>query len=202
MLRKLTYVCGVVALAAACSSPPEAPKQTAAPPPPAAPATPAPLTAPKTDAEKITNAMAAAPESIAKDATILDMDAKMQTRQLRAGTNGWTCLPDNPASPGIDPICVDKNGMEWFAAYVSKKAPPKDKIGFAYMLAGGSDASNDDPYATAPAAGHQWIDTGPHVMVLNVTGKLEGYPTSHDNTKVPYIMWGKTPYAHLMAPVK
>jgi hypothetical protein len=202
MLRKLTYVCGVVMLAAACSSPPEAPKQTPAPPPPAADTKSAALTAPKTDADKIANAMAAAPQAIAKDAAVVEPDAQMKIRTIRAGTNGWTCIPDSPQSPGIDPMCVDKNGLDWLNAYLTKKAPPKDKIGFAYMLAGGSDASNEDPYATGPAAGHQWIDTGPHVMLFNVEGKLEGYPASHDNPKAPYWMWSKTPYAHLMIPVK
>ena len=43
-----------------------------------------------TDAQKITNAMSAAPASISKNATIMDWPeaAGGQPRQLRAGTNG------------------------------------------------------------------------------------------------------------------
>ena len=69
------------------------------------------------------------------------------------------------------------------------------------MLAGGSDASNDDPYATAPAPGHDWVDTGPHVMILSGVDMMQGLPRIADNPRVPYVMWGDTPYAHVMMPV-
>ena len=70
------------------------------------------------------------------------------------GTNGWTCIPDGP-SPGVDPMCVDKNGMGWMDALMNKKDPPAGKLGFGYMLMGGSDASNTDPFATDACAGQQ-----------------------------------------------
>jgi hypothetical protein len=47
-------------------------------------------------------------------------------------------------------MCGDANAMEWAMAWIGKKDPPKGKVGFMYMLAGGTDASNTDPYATAP----------------------------------------------------
>jgi len=99
-------------------------------------------------------------------------------------------------------MCVDQNGMAWIDALMNKKDPPKGKMGFGYMLAGGSDASNTDPFATAPAPGGKWVDTGPHVMVFNVGDAFAGYPTTAANTKVPYVMFPGTPYAHLMLPVK
>ena len=99
-------------------------------------------------------------------------------------------------------MCVDKNGMEWASAWMNHKDPPKGKMGFAYMLMGGSDASNTDPFATTPQPGTKWVDTGPHVMVLNIGDQFAGYPTTATNTKVPYVMFPGTPYAHLMIPVK
>ena len=155
-----------------------------------------------TEAEMIKSAMSAAPAAIAQGATIVTMDEKMMMKTLRAGTNGWTCMPDLPTSPGADPMCVDKNGMEWAHALIGHKNPPADKMGFGYMLAGGSDASNTDPFATKPAPGGSWVDTGPHVMVLNIGTKFDGYPTTAANTKVPYVMFPGTPYAHLMLPVR
>jgi hypothetical protein len=157
-----------------------------------------PVKPPTTDADKIKSAMSAAPVAVSKDATIMDMPSM---KVLRQGTNGWTCLPDGP-SPGVDPMCLDKNGMEWAEAWMNHKDPPKDKLGFGYMLMGGSDASNTDPFATKPNAGDRWVDTGPHVMVLNIGDKFAGYPTEATNTKVPYVMFPNTPYAHLMIPVK
>ena len=166
------------------------------------PMTAGPVKPPTTEPDMIKSAMSAAPLAVAQAATIVTMDDKMNMKTLRAGTNGWTCLPDMPATPGADPMCLDKNGVEWVHAWMVRKNPPPDKMGFGYMLAGGSDASNTDPFATKPAAGGRWVDTGPHVMILNIGTKFDGYPTTADNTKVPYVMFPGTPYAHLMLPVR
>ncbi len=201
--RPIFLALALAMLLVGCSSPPQ-PQQTAAPPtaaPAPPPAATGPIAPPTTDEGMIKSAMSAAPEAVAKDATIIALDEKMQVRTLRQGTNMWTCIPDGP-SPGLDPMCVDKNGLEWVQAWLGHKNPPANKIGFGYMLMGGSDASNDDPFATAPAEGHHWVDTGPHVMILNIGSRFEGYPATHDDTKQPFIMFPKTPYAHLMIPVK
>jgi hypothetical protein len=150
----------------------------------------------------IKSAMAAAPDALSSAATIAAMDESGQMRTLKAGTNGWTCMPDLPTTPGADPMCLDANGMAWVHALLSKTDPPKGKIGFGYMLVGGSDASNSDPFAMKPAEGGTWIDTGPHVMVLGGVDQFAGYPTTSANTKMPYVMFPNTPYAHLMIPVK
>lgn len=120
---------------------------------------------------------------------------------LRKGTNAWTCIPDGP-SPGVDPMCLDKNGMAWADAWMNHKDPPKEKMALGYMLMGGSDASNTDPFATTPKSSDKWVDTGPHMMVMNIGDHFDGYPTTATNTKVPYVMFPNTPYAHLMIPVK
>ena len=99
-------------------------------------------------------------------------------------------------------MCLDANGVEWANALMSKKDPPKGKMGIGYMLMGGSDASNTDPFATKPNGADKWVDTGPHMMVLNIGNSFAGYPTTATNTKVPYVMFPGTKYAHLMIPVK
>ena len=58
---------------------------------------------PKSDAELIANAMSAAPPAISHDATIIAMDGDKK-RTLRAGKNEYTCVPDDPGSPGNDPM--------------------------------------------------------------------------------------------------
>ena len=40
--------------------------------------------------DKIESAVSAAPDSLAKNATVVDWDGTV----LRQGTNTWTCLPD------------------------------------------------------------------------------------------------------------
>jgi hypothetical protein len=152
----------------------------------------------------IQSAMSAAPAAIAKDATIVTMGADGKTKVLRAGTDGFTCMPDDPTTPGPDPMCMDANSLEFIMAYAAHKAPPSDKIGFMYMLAGGTDASNTDPYAKGPAPGNHWVKTGPHIMIVGapVKSMMAGYPTAADpDTSKPYVMWAGTPYQHLMIPV-
>jgi hypothetical protein len=71
-----------------------------------------------------------------------------------------------------------------------------------YMLRGGTDASNVDPYATKPTATNAWISTGPHIMIVGSREILSGYPAGPTpDTSAPYVMWPGTPYAHLMVPV-
>lgn len=157
-----------------------------------------------TDKQLIASAMSAAPANVGKGATIVAMEADGTMRTIRQGKNGFTCMPDNPATPGLDPMCMDKNAMEWVHAWVAHKSPEPGKIGFMYMLAGGTDASNTDPYAVKPEPNNNWIKTGPHVMIVGADASFyDMYPKeAKPDTSVPYVMWAGTPYQHLMAPVK
>jgi hypothetical protein len=157
-----------------------------------------------TDKQLIASAMSAAPPNVAKGATIVTMEAHGKMRTLRKGTNGFTCMPDNPATPGPDPMCFDKNAADWVMAWVERKTPPAGKVGLMYMLAGGTDASNTDPYAAKPEPNNNWIKTGPHIMIVGADANFyDQYPKgAKPDTSVPYVMWAGTPYQHLMAPVK
>jgi len=157
-----------------------------------------------TDKQLIASARSAAPLKVGKAATIVAMGADGKMRTVHKGTNGFTCMADNPDTPGPDPMCMDQNAMEWIHAYLSHATPAAGKVGFMYMLAGGTDASNTDPYAAAPTAANHWVKTGPHVMILGADASFyDSYPKSADpDTSTPYVMWAGTPYQHLMVPVK
>jgi hypothetical protein len=158
---------------------------------------------PLSDAAKIANALTAAPPTVSRTASVIEMNEDGTMKTLRKGSGAWTCVPDDPSTPGDDPMCLDPNAMEWLHAYMAKAAPP-DKVGFIYMLKGGWDFSNTDPFATAPHNGKPTI-TGPHVMVVGPAVKsLPGYDRTGEgvNTAVPYVMWKDTPYEHLMVPVR
>lgn len=156
------------------------------------------------DPKLIKSAMSAAPKKVSGAATIVAMGADGKMRTLREGTNGFTCMPDNPTTPGPDPMCMDKAAWEWAGAWMAHKTPAVGKVGFMYMLSGGTDASNTDPYATKPGADKHWVKTGPHVMIVGADASFyDMYPKSADpDTSVPYVMWAGTPYQHLMIPVK
>src|SRR5262245_39338295 len=64
---------------------------------------------------KITRAMQAAPESISKNATIVDDDGTV----LQSGSNGWHCSPTS--GPGSTyPMCNDEVWMRLMTALYNK----------------------------------------------------------------------------------
>src|SRR4051795_474711 len=112
-------------------------------------------------------ALAAAPEAVAKDASVIRPEHDGAWRTLREGKNGFTCL-----IMGTDRMCADSNSMQFFKAMM-KHEPPPNKLGMTYMLGGDTGpsgetggASNTDPSATAKTADNHWIVTDPHIMLL------------------------------------
>jgi hypothetical protein len=162
---------------------------------------PTTLAAPTTDEGKIQNAMAAAPDSISRAATIMDWPATEggQARQLRAGTNGWVCYPGT-AAVGQDPMCLDAQFQRFAEAWMAKRPPRVTAVGIGYMLRGDKGGSITDPYGT-PETSSDWVRSGPHIMVVTpntaTLAALPGTPTGG----APYVMWKGTPYAHVMVPV-
>lgn len=122
----------------------------------------------RTKQGKIRNAMSAAPMGLAKGATIVDHPAKEggEMAVLRKGTNEWTCIPDDPATPSNDPMCLDKDAMEWAKAWKTHADPKLSGTGIGYMLQGGGSPSNTDPFAKTPESGKQWLKEPPHLMMF------------------------------------
>ena len=147
---------------------------------------------------KIARAMLAAPEAIAADATIMDVDGTV----LREGDNGWTCFPGVGLIPGDKhPMCNDAVWMKWMATAGAGQPFETDQVGYSYMLAGDAMVNNDDPTSTDPNDGGVWVQEGPHIMLLMPTTM----PLEHLNHDPfaggPYVMWGGTPMQHIMVPV-
>ncbi len=148
--------------------------------------------------DPIASAMSAAPRTISEDATIVDWG--MNT--LREGTNEWTCLPDRPDTPGVDPWCVNGPWIDFLHAYINQEEPTYDGVGIAYMLMGDTPVSNTDPYATEKTTDEDWVaDLEAHLMLLVPDrSAFENIPTDPHNGG-PWIMWANTPYAHIMVPI-
>ena len=154
-------------------------------------------------AAKIENAMSAAPSSISANATILDyeFDDAGKFVVLRDGSNDWSCFPDTPGTPSDDPQCNDQSWMDWTYALFAGEEPNITAPGLAYMLQGGSDASNTDPAATEPAEGEDWVSSPPHVMLIMPEELDQSVFSTDHHSGEPYIMWAGTPYEHIMMPV-
>jgi hypothetical protein len=172
------------------------------PPKPPAPG-PKAYQAPVSREDKIRNVSSAAPSSIVSKATILDWPAKAGDPPplLRAGSNGWTCFPDNPATKGNDPMCLDESWMSWLAALQAHKPPEITHVGVAYMMTpGGVLGSNADPYAKQETPANQWGLDGPRIMIVVPDQKdLAGLPTDRSSVGT-FVRYAGTPYAHIVVP--
>jgi hypothetical protein len=149
------------------------------------------------DSDYIAKIRTSAPAAVVAGATIVQMQPGGPMRTVQTGSNGFTCMMLDPATP----MCADQNAMAWAHAYMTHATPP-DSVGFVYMLAGDGGASATDPYARVQTPGNHWVKTGPHVMIVGSAASSMGYPATADpDPTKPYVMWSGTPYAHLMIPV-
>ncbi|WOH35817.1 hypothetical protein RI844_10530 [Thalassotalea fonticola] len=146
--------------------------------------------------KQISQARSAAPASISGNATIMSAG-----KVLVKGTNDWICMPDTMPGDG-NPMCNDPTWMKMLTALGNKADFKADSIGISYMLKGdvGAGVSNSDPYHPDPKNADDYTETGPHLMIIVPKELLKGL-TDDPNSGGPYVMWGETPYAHIMVPV-
>ena len=104
--------------------------------------------------DKIARAMTAAPSDITDEATIMDVDGTI----LRAGTNGWVCLPGIGLISGDQhPMCNDSVWMDWMAAAASGR----------FHAAGGCEVGGAEAQAV-----HAWACPGDVLDIGDAFGGL------------------------------
>jgi hypothetical protein len=114
---------------------------------------------PVTDAEKIADALRAAPNFITDGATVVDHPASKggEFRVLRKGTSEWTCMPGPPpGSKHDDPGCFDRVFFQWIKDGLEGRPQHIDRLGVSYMYMG----------QLVPGASGGEFHVGPHIMVL------------------------------------
>ena len=155
----------------------------------------APMGHSMSDEDLIKLALSAAPEAIAKDATVIAKGADGKMRTLRQGTGPWTCKPGHADAADPDPNCGDRNAMEWSAAVADHKDPPANKVGFVYMLPRGQWRKQHrtvrNPGSARQLLGQDWPARDDRRIRRKM---LDGYPRElkADPTK-PYVMWPGSP---------
>jgi hypothetical protein len=124
---------------------------------------------PTADAEKIADALRAAPRFITDGATIMDYPAIKggEFRVLRKGSSEWTCLPGPPpGSMHDDPGCFDKVFFKFVTDVLAGRPQHVERLGVAYMYTG----------HTVPSASGGQFRVGPHIMVVSPhPDELEGF---------------------------
>ena len=150
----------------------------------------------------------AAPAFIGDFASVIGGDGEV----LREGNNGWTCLSLNPrpfpekgwkdahdAMPG----CGDAEGMKWMQAALSGTKPDLERDTFIWMLHGdvGEDNTKMGVLNKADSTPGEWIESGPHLMLMpKDPTTLEKFHADFA-TGEPYVMMPGSDYAHLMIPL-
>ncbi len=153
--------------------------------------TPPPAEAVAAEEDKIANAMSAGPAPIAQDATILDYPEEWpgnwpeepapELIEVRAGTNGWTCIVDIPDTPGNDPMRLNDVYLDVLLAQRSLTDAPPAGVGFGYMLQGGGP-----------------VGSPPHMMVFTPASNASFTAYTTEPGPMPWIMFPETSYQHLM----
>lgn len=145
------------------------------------------------------------PAFISKDATIAWIDSAANVHQMRAGTNGFTCVIARP-DPFAGPICGDQNAAAWLVAFLkgASQPPTASAPGIAYMAAGGVHFEDRQRNVVmehmlmkhAPGS-HRVREPGHWMLIWPYDPATSGLPTK-ENPSGTYIMFAGTPWAHVM----
>lgn len=139
-------------------------------------------------------AKSAAPDMVSANATVM-----YRGEVIAEGSNGWVCMPETLPDDGA-PMCNDAVWMKMMQAMGAGESFEAEGIGISYMLQGDAGVSNSDPMHPMGKDAPDFIKEGPHLMVIVPRAMLEGI-TDDPHAGGPYVMWGDTPYAHIMIPV-
>jgi hypothetical protein len=90
------------------------------------------------DADKIAQALSAAPPDVAREAKVAEVDSRGRIiKVLREGSNGFTCMPGDPKQVGRPAMCADKASMQWSNDFLqhSQNRPTLPRASFTCWLA-------------------------------------------------------------------
>lgn len=149
--------------------------------------------------EQIKLALSAAPLRIAQDAAVLVLGEDGKLKEVKGGTNGFTCVPTVMNLPEPDPMCMDAAVKQWLNDIMNNAPKPSNTVpGIAYMAKGGSHWEKDGQVVMKEEPGAKIVKEPPHWMVMwPFDAKTAMLPTAPNPSGV-YIMFEGTPYAHLM----
>jgi hypothetical protein len=138
----------------------------------------------KSDAEKIASALQAGPTFATRNATVLDYPTSPggEYRVLRAGTNGWTCLPGLPEGGLDEPGCYDQVFLQFIKDSIAGRTPNVKSVGICYMY-GGHWVSNK---SHTLGSGNEF-HVGPHIMIIGPDQKMLQTFNQDGSNGEPYV---------------
>ena len=148
----------------------------------------------------------AAPSFIGDNASVATYDGKI----LKEGSNGWTCSPGRPMpddgykdAQDTNASCADIEGFKWVEAYVNGTSPNMERDAYIWMLHGdvGEDNTKPGVLNKKDSTPGQWIESGPHMMLMPKDAKTIAHMSDDFTVGAPYVMMPNTPIAHVMIPL-
>jgi hypothetical protein len=136
------------------------------------------------DAEKIASALGAGPKFVTANASVLDYPTSPggEFRVLRAGTNGWTCLPGLPGGAHDEPGCFDHIFLQFIKDSLAGRTPNVQSVGISYMY-GGKWVPNK---SHAMGSGNEFR-VGPHIMIIGLDQKMLQTLNQDGSNGQPYV---------------
>ena len=138
----------------------------------------------KSDAEKIVSAQQAGPQFVTQNATVLDYPTSPsgEFRVLRAGTNGWTCLPGFRGAAHDEPGCFDQVFLQFIKDSIAGRTPNVQSVGISYMY-GGKFVPNK---SHAMGSGNEF-HVGRHLMVIGPDQNMMRTLSQNGSNDEPYV---------------
>jgi hypothetical protein len=103
-------------------------------------------------------------------------------RVLRAGTNGWTCLPGYAEAAHDEPGCFDQVFLQFIKDSMARRTPNVQRIGISYMY-GGKWVPNKSHAMGSDAEFH----VGPHIMIIGLDQKTLQTLNHDASNGEPYV---------------
>jgi hypothetical protein len=154
----------------------------------------------KSDAEKITSAVQGGPKFVTRNATVLDWPTSPggEYRVLRAGTNGWTCLPGFPRAAHDEPGCFDQVFLQFIKDSMAGRTPNVQSVGISYMYGGFWVPNKSHAIGTGDE-----FHVGPHIMIVGPDQKMLETLNHDGSNGEPYVnhLPGRTE-VYLVIPIR
>jgi hypothetical protein len=101
---------------------------------------------------------------------------------LRAGTNGWTCLPSFPQGTHDEPGSYHEVFLQFFMDSIAGRTPNVRSVGISYMY-GGKWVPNK---RHAIGSGNEF-HVGPHIMIIGPDQKMMQTFNQGGSNGEPYV---------------
>ena len=105
-----------------------------------------------------------------------------EVRVLRAGINGWTCLPGFSGATHDEPGCYDQVFLQFFKDTVAGREPSVQSVGISYTYGG-----KWVPYKSHAMGNVNEFHVGLHIMIIGPDQEMMQTMNQDGSNVEPYV---------------